>query len=238
MAIISLAGSISPAAAEEARPAGDGYRNDVRPLLRQYCLDCHSTGKQKGDLDLERFTNLAEVLKHPRVWQGVVDQITLDEMPPKDKPQPAREERSQLLGWIDRALHEAALARAGDPPAGIQVETRGQIPPMREMQSGLSVGIALAVVAVFLLLTANFQSPRLALVTVSTAPAVVAGVVLMLWLTGTTLNIQSFISSIMSIGVAMANAILLVTFAEERRRDQSRRPAGNRGADPLRIQRV
>jgi len=75
------------------------------------------------------------------------------------------------------------------------------------------------VVAVFLLLTANFQSLRLALVTVSTAPAVVAGVVLMLWLTGTMLNIQSFIGSIMSIGVAMANAILLVTFAEQRRRD-------------------
>jgi len=112
-----------------------------------------------------------------------------------------------------------ALARAGKPPSGIQVETRGQIPPMLEMQSGLSIGLGLAVVAVFLLLTANFQSLRLALVTVSTAPAVVAGVVTMLWLTGTTLNIQSFIGSIMSIGVAMANAILLVTFAEQRRRE-------------------
>jgi multidrug efflux pump subunit AcrB len=69
------------------------------------------------------------------------------------------------------------------------------------------------------LLTANFQSQRLALVTVSTAPAVVAGVVLMLWITSTTLNIQSFIGSIMAVGVAMANAILLVTFAEQRRRD-------------------
>jgi multidrug efflux pump subunit AcrB len=68
-------------------------------------------------------------------------------------------------------------------------------------------------------LTANFQSLRLAFVTVSTAPAVVAGVVLMLWVTSTTLNIQSFIGSIMAIGVAMANAILLVTFAEQRRRE-------------------
>lgn len=121
------------------------------------------------------------------------------------------------LGTISTAVSRA-LARVGDPPAGIQVEIRGQIPPMREMQTGLSIGLGLAVVAVFLLLTANFQSLRLALVTVSTAPAVVAGVVLMLWLTSTTLNIQSFIGSIMSIGVAMANAILLVTFAEQRRR--------------------
>ncbi|MCA9182371.1 MAG: efflux RND transporter permease subunit, partial [Planctomycetales bacterium] len=114
---------------------------------------------------------------------------------------------------------ENAIARAGDPPSGSVVEIRGQIPPMQEMQSGLAIGVALAVVAVFLLLTANFQSLRLALVTVSTAPAVVAGIVLMLWLTGTTLNIQSFIGSIMAVGVAMANAILLVTFAEKRRHE-------------------
>ncbi len=110
-----------------------------------------------------------------------------------------------------------AVARAGELPQGSVIDIRGQIPPMEEMQLGLTIGLALAVVAVFLLLTANFQSLRLALVTVSTAPAVVAGVVLTLWLTGTTLNIQSFIGSIMAVGVAMANAILLVTFAEQRR---------------------
>ena len=88
----------------------------------------------------------------------------------------------------------------------------------------------MAVVAVFLLLTANFQSLRLALVTVSTAPAVVAGVVLLLWLTGTTLNIQSFIGAIMAIGVAMANAILLVTFAERRREGLAASEAAANGA--------
>lgn len=116
-------------------------------------------------------------------------------------------------------LVEKAIARAGDPPSGSVVEIRGQIPPMQEMQSGLTIGLALAIVVVFLLLTANFQSLRLALVTVSTAPAVVAGIVLMLWLTDTTLNIQSYIGSIMAVGVAMANAILLVTFAEHRRHE-------------------
>lgn len=110
---------------------------------------------------------------------------------------------------------EQALNRAGEKPPGLEVMTRGQIPPMREMQSGLTIGLALAVVAVFLLLTANFQSIRLALVSLSAVPAVISGVLLMLWLTGTTLNIQSFIGSIMAIGVAMANAILLVTFAEQ-----------------------
>src|SRR5207302_7897052 len=79
------------------------------------------------------------------------------------------------------------------------------------------VGLALAVVVNFLLLTAYFQSARLALVAVATVPAVLAGVVLALAVTGTTLNIQSFMGAIMAVGVAVANAILLVTFAERSR---------------------
>ena len=109
---------------------------------------------------------------------------------------------------------QAAIKRAGKPPEGARIEIRGQIVPMNEMMSGLSVGFVVAILVVFLVLTANFQSVRLALAAISTVPAVIAGVLLMLSLTGTTLNIQSFIGSIMAIGVAMANAILLITFAE------------------------
>jgi multidrug efflux pump subunit AcrB len=111
-----------------------------------------------------------------------------------------------------------AIAQSGEPPRGAKVEVRGQVPPMREMLSGLGLGIGLAVMFIFLLLAANFQSFRLAIVTLSTAPAVIVGVVLALFVTRTTLNIQSLIGSIMAMGVAMANAILLVTFAENRRR--------------------
>jgi len=114
---------------------------------------------------------------------------------------------------------QAAITRAGAPPAGAKVEVRGQIVPMNEMMSGLSVGLGVAILVVFLVLMANFQSVRLALATVSTVPAVIAGVLLMLFLTKTTLNIQSFIGAIMAIGVAMANAILLITFAENARRE-------------------
>ena len=72
---------------------------------------------------------------------------------------------------------------------------------------------------ILLLLTAYFQSLRLALIVMSTVPAVLTGVVLALLLTGTTLNIQSFMGAIMAIGVALANAILLVTFAEKARHE-------------------
>jgi multidrug efflux pump subunit AcrB len=113
---------------------------------------------------------------------------------------------------------DRALAAVGDPPRGVTVAVRGQIVPMRQMFNGLGIGLAMAVVVILLLLTAYFQSPRLAFVAITTVPAVLAGVVLALWTTATTLNIQSFMGAIMAIGVAIANAILLVTFAEQARR--------------------
>jgi multidrug efflux pump subunit AcrB len=111
----------------------------------------------------------------------------------------------------------AALGELGDPPARVSVALRGQVVPMEQMLDGLQTGLLLAVVVIFLLLAANFQSLKLSLVVVSTLPAVISGVALALWLTGTTLNIQSFMGAIMAIGIAVANAILLVTFAERSR---------------------
>ena len=113
----------------------------------------------------------------------------------------------------------AAIARAGAPPRGVFVDVRGQVPPFEETFSGLRNGLLLSVVVIFLLLAANFQSFRLTLVVVSAVPAVICGVLIVLWLTGTTLNVQSFMGAIMAIGISVANAILLVTFAEAARRE-------------------
>jgi multidrug efflux pump subunit AcrB len=110
-----------------------------------------------------------------------------------------------------------AIEKAGAPPTRVAVNVRGQIAPMQQMLDGLQTGLLLAIIAVFLLLAANFQSLKLSFVVVSTVPAVIAGVAVALWLTHTTLNIQSFMGAIMAIGVAVANAILLVTFAERSR---------------------
>jgi multidrug efflux pump subunit AcrB len=112
-----------------------------------------------------------------------------------------------------------ALKAAGDPPGDVKVDVRGQAPPLEELVRGLGLGLGLAVAVVFLLLTAYFQSFRLALAATASAPAAMAGVVLALLATGTTLNLQSFMGAIMAVGVATANAILLVTFAERRRRE-------------------
>jgi multidrug efflux pump subunit AcrB len=109
---------------------------------------------------------------------------------------------------------DEAIAKAGAPPRGASVSVRGQIASMRETLTNIGVGLAVAVLVIFLLLAANFQSMRLAFVVIATVPAVLTGVVLMLALTRTTLNVESFMGAIMAVGVAVANAILLVTFAE------------------------
>jgi multidrug efflux pump subunit AcrB len=120
---------------------------------------------------------------------------------------------------LGRAVNriEQAIKNAGDPPRGVTLEVRGQVPPMKQMFTGLTVGMGLAVIVVFLMLTAYFQSIKLAFVSIATTPAVVAGVAFALFITHTTLNIQSFMGAIMAVGVAVANAILLVTFAEKAR---------------------
>jgi multidrug efflux pump subunit AcrB len=122
------------------------------------------------------------------------------------------------LGEAAQKLSQA-LASAGQPPRGAKVVMKGQIPPLEQTISGLRIGLLLAVVVIFLLLSANFQSMRLALAIVLTVPAVLCGVLLTLSVTSTTLNIQSFMGAIMSIGISVANSILLVTFAERFRHE-------------------
>ena len=114
---VSVAGWAA-GAAEPASPALFGatdFQSKVQPGLKQYCLGCHSTEKHKGDLDLEQFGSWAAVQKHPKVWQGVAEQLANGEMPPKDKPQPSAPERDALLGSVNAMLDEVARSRAGDP---------------------------------------------------------------------------------------------------------------------------
>ena len=91
------------------------FDKTIRPLLKEYCLKCHSTKEQKGDLDLERFTSFDAVKKVPKVWQLVDEQIGLGEMPPKDKPQLSAAQKTQLVAWVRGTLAEIARASAGDP---------------------------------------------------------------------------------------------------------------------------
>jgi multidrug efflux pump subunit AcrB len=111
---------------------------------------------------------------------------------------------------------ERAIASLGPPPQGTTVALHGQAEQMRTALASLREGLGLAVLVVLLMLAANFQSLREPVIVLSTTPAVLAGVLLALAVTHTTLNVQSLMGAIMSIGVSVANAVLLVTFAKDR----------------------
>jgi multidrug efflux pump subunit AcrB len=117
----------------------------------------------------------------------------------------------QPLGTVAKQVEK--IIADNPPPTGTSVALRGQVPAMKELQSSLQTGLLIAIITTLLLLIANFQSLRLALIVLTTIPAALLGVVLALKLTGTTVNLQSFMGAIMAIGVAVANAILLVIFA-------------------------
>ncbi len=122
----------------------------------------------------------------------------------------------KALGEVLPAIG-AAIKRAGVVPKGVTVEVRGQAPALIETTSGLQTGLVLSIAAILALLLANFQSLRLTAVVMAGMPAVIAGSALMLIVTGTTLNIESFMGAIMAVGVSVANSILLVTFCEQAR---------------------
>jgi len=131
------------------------------------------------------------------------------------------------LGRASRQI-EQAIAAAGQAPKGVRVEERGQVAPMREMFTSLGIGLGIAVVVILVLLTAYFESPSLALSSVSSVPGVLCGVVAMLFLSGTTLNIESFMGAIMCIGVSVSNSVMLVTFIDKEWREGKVVPAAAR----------
>jgi multidrug efflux pump subunit AcrB len=134
------------------------------------------------------------------------------------------------LGTVAREV-DAAILRVGALPPGLSIENGGQVKPMTQTLDGMKLGLGVAVVVIFLLLIGYFQSFRVALTVLLTIPAVLAGVGAALLLTHTTLNVQSFMGAIMAIGVSVANAILFVSVAEQRRREGlSARDAALEGA--------
>ena len=130
-------------------------------------------------------------------------------------PDPDRQRRGRGHGPGIAARSPQALDAAGEPPRGVRVETMGQLPPMNEMFQSLGIGLAVAVFVIFVLLTAYFQSPRLALISIGAVPGVLAGIATILYFTNTSLNIESFMGSIMCLGVSVSNSVMLVTFIDE-----------------------
>ena len=112
---------------------------------------------------------------------------------------------------------DKAIKSIGTLPRGLTIETRGMTKVLTETLDSLQSGLLVAVIVIFLMLTANFQSFKVSLVVLCTVPAVLVGSLGLLLLTGSTLNLQSYMGMIMSVGVSISNCVLLVTNAEELR---------------------
>jgi len=112
---------------------------------------------------------------------------------------------------------QSAIKSLGETPKGLVTEIRGTSGLLTETLSSLQTGLLAAIVVIFLLLAANYQSFKLSLAVLVTVPAVIVGSLIMLLITGSTLNLQSYMGMIMSTGVSVANAILIVTNAEKLR---------------------
>jgi multidrug efflux pump subunit AcrB len=120
------------------------------------------------------------------------------------------------LGTATKAVSQA-IENLGKPPTGLIAEMKGMSSLLTETFSSLQTGLMVAIVVILLLLAANYQSFGVSLVVLTTIPAVLFGALLMLLITGSTLNLQSYMGIIMSTGVSVANAILIVTNAESLR---------------------
>ena len=125
------------------------------------------------------------------------------------------------LGHATSEIKSRLKTLVAQRPRGVEVSYLGQMKSLDEMFSGLTLGLCFAIVVIFLLLSANFESFTVSLAILGTIPGVLAGASGLLVLTGTTLNIESFMGMIMAIGIAVANSILLVTFAERDRLEGS-----------------
>jgi multidrug efflux pump subunit AcrB len=120
------------------------------------------------------------------------------------------------LGGVAADIAKITAAAQKELPKGSSMVTRGQVSTMQSSFIGLGAGLAFAIVLVYLLIVINFQSWSEAFIIITALPAALAGICWMLFLTHTTLSVPALMGTIMSMGVATANSVLIISFANER----------------------
>jgi CzcA family heavy metal efflux pump len=120
------------------------------------------------------------------------------------------------LGYVAKEVQKIVDAAQKDAPKGTVITMRGQVSTMKASFFGLYLGIGFAVILVYLLMVVNFQSWSEPFIIITALPAALAGIVWMLFITGTTLSVPALMGAIMCVGVATANSVLVITFANER----------------------
>ncbi len=169
---------------------------------------------------VEQLQSVSLVKGKSRPVLSDIAQMTLDTLPGEyDRSGPRRfltvsaNIYKKDLGTATKAVQQV-IKELGAPPTGLVTEIKGMSSLLTETLGTLQNGLLVAVMVILLLLAANYQSLGVAVSVLSTVPAVLLGSLLILLLTGSTLNLQSYMGIIMSTGVSVANAILIVTNAE------------------------
>jgi multidrug efflux pump subunit AcrB len=130
---------------------------------------------------------------------------------------------------------QKVITSLGKPPRGLNIEMRGMSQTLTETLDSLQTGLLVAILVIYMMLAANFQSFKVSLVVLSTVPAVLFGSLFLVKITGATLNLQSYMGMIMSVGVSISNAVLLITNAEELRKHNGDALRSAREAVALRV---
>jgi multidrug efflux pump subunit AcrB len=174
---------------------------------------------------LEQLKSTSLVKGQPRPVLTDVANIRIDTLPGEyDRSGPRRfvtvsaNTFNKDLGAATEAIQKA-INQMGAPPAGLVADIKGESSLLVETLNSLQTGLVAAIIVIMLLLAANFQSFGLSLAVLSSIPAVLLGAMLILLATGSTINLQSYMGLIMSTGTSVANAVLIVTNAEQLRHE-------------------
>jgi len=89
------------------------WQKDIKPMLEHYCYDCHGDGSSKGELDLEKYPDLASMRKDPKIWEHILTRVDYHLMPPPKEEQPEKKERKKLAAWINNAVFPASATDPG-----------------------------------------------------------------------------------------------------------------------------
>ena len=88
---------------------------EVKPLVEEYCISCHSDEKTKGDINLEQLLLGESVAEHFKTWELVIDMLEFEDMPPEEEPQPSAEQRAQVAASLVDIIQQTVHLNAGDP---------------------------------------------------------------------------------------------------------------------------
>jgi multidrug efflux pump subunit AcrB len=211
--LIALSGSFQTTPSFYLNPA-NGVSYQVAAQVPQYRLDSLQalagipvTGPSGAAAQL--LGNLATISRS--VEQGVVSHYNIQPVIDVYADVQGRD-----LGGVVKSFHGIVDSAEKKLPRGSSIIVRGQVETMRSSFLGLGFGLCFAIALVYLLIVINFQSWSDPFIIITALPGALCGIVWMLFLTRTTLNVPSLMGAVMSIGVATANSILVVTFAKER----------------------